>query len=89
MPAARQGAPRPKANARKLSYKEQRELDALPELIASLETEQGSLHAQLSDPDVYRAQPEKVRQIQARLAELDAELAQAFVRWEELEAVGS
>ena len=88
-PAARQEALRTKANARKLSYKEQRELDALPERIAALEAEQASLHAQLSDPEVYRAQPETVRRIQARLAELDAELAQAFSRWEELEAVGS
>ncbi|WP_455385672.1 ATP-binding cassette domain-containing protein [Acidihalobacter prosperus] len=87
--AAPRTAPKPKANARKLSYKEQRELDALPERIAALEAEQTSLHGQLSDPAVYRDQPETVRRTQARLAEVDAELEQAFARWEELEAVAS
>jgi ATP-binding cassette subfamily F protein uup len=85
----RQATPKPTANARKLSYKEQRELESLPERIATLEAEQASLHAQLSDPAVYRDQPETVRETQARLAEVDAELEQAFARWEELEAVTS
>ncbi|MEJ2480553.1 MAG: ATP-binding cassette domain-containing protein [Acidihalobacter sp.] len=87
--AAPRIAPKPKANVRKLSYKEQRELDALPERIAALEAEQASLHGQLSDPAVYRDQPDTVRQTQARLAEVDAALELAFARWEELEAVAS
>ena len=39
---------------RKLSYKEQRELDELPERIEALETEQAELNKQLADPDIYR-----------------------------------
>ena len=39
---------------RKLSYKEQRELDELPKRIEALETEQAELNKQLADPDIYR-----------------------------------
>ena len=49
----------------KLSYKEQRELDALPDEIAALETEQADLNAQLSDPEIFKDY-EKAGSLQGR-----------------------
>lgn len=69
----------------KLSYKEQKELDALPDRIAALEAEQVALSEALSDPATF-ADTTKVLQIQQRLSALDAELEQAMARWEQLEA---
>ena len=70
---------------RKLTYKEKQELEQIPELIDALETEQASLHDELSDPDLYRDAPEKVSTINARLEEIEEELMVALERWEELE----
>jgi ATP-binding cassette subfamily F protein uup len=74
------------AERRKLSYKEQRELEALPDRIAALEAEQGVLQARLADPAFYREPAEAQRQAQARLAELDSGIDAALERWAELEA---
>ncbi len=63
-----------------------RELEALPERIAALEAEQAALNARLADPVVYRGAPEELRTLNERLAALDREIAQAMLRWEELEA---
>ncbi|MBK9020773.1 MAG: ATP-binding cassette domain-containing protein [Sulfuritalea sp.] len=71
---------------RKLSFKEQRELDQLPARIAALETEQGVLHARLADPAFYLEPADKQRQAQDRLAAVDAEIDAALQRWEVLEA---
>jgi ABC transport system ATP-binding/permease protein len=81
-------APRtPKAAAAsKLSYKERRELEALPARIAALENEQGAITADLADPAVYRDRPERVQALQRRYSEIEAELMTCLVRWEELEA---
>ena len=76
-----------KERARKLSFKEQRELEALPDLIAGLEEEQGQLHGRLSDPEFYKSAGAEVARINARLAEVEQELAGAYGRWEELEAL--
>jgi ATP-binding cassette subfamily F protein uup len=76
-----------KERVRKLSFKEERELEALPERIAALEGEQEGLHARLSDPEFYKSAGAEVAGINARLAELEGELAEAYERWEELEAV--
>jgi ATP-binding cassette subfamily F protein uup len=73
---------------RKLSFKEQRELDQLPERIAALETEQATLQARLADPDFYREPAEGQRQVQARLAVVDTEIDAALERWAALEACG-
>ena len=51
------GAAAPSQPRRKLSYKEQRELDALPALIDSLEEEQTQLHEQLADGGLYSSDP--------------------------------
>jgi ATP-binding cassette subfamily F protein uup len=70
----------------KLSYKEQRELEELPPLIASLEDEQSAITAQLNAPDFYKTNPADARRIQARFAEIEDLLLDALERWERLEA---
>jgi ATP-binding cassette subfamily F protein uup len=74
--------PQPK----KLSYKESRELDALPQKIETIEQEREQLHAQMGAPAFYQQDKAAIGKAQARLAELDAALAAAYARWEELEA---
>ncbi len=76
----------PRAARAKLSYREARELEALPDRITALEAEQGSLTARLADPALYREAVEEVRALKERLAALEAEIEQAMQRWEELEA---
>jgi ATP-binding cassette subfamily F protein uup len=88
---ARPAAPRaeqpvvPAARPAKLSFNERRELDALPERIAALETEQAAIHGQLADPGLYQQAPQELPRLNARLAFLEAELETALERWEELE----
>ncbi len=67
---------------RKLSYKEQRELDELPERIESLETEQAELNKQLADPDIYRKEGSNVAVMHARVEAIDEELMSLLERWE-------
>ncbi|MRW86270.1 ATP-binding cassette domain-containing protein [Pseudoduganella sp. FT26W] len=74
------------AKAKKLSYKEQRELDELPKLIALLEDEQGVLAAQLADPDFYKKTPAEAKRLNARVAEIEEELLAALEKWEAIEA---
>lgn len=69
----------------KLSYKEQKQLDTLPETIATLEAEQASLGEQLSDPAIF-ADSIKVKAIQLRLQQLEQEIEAAMTTWAELEA---
>jgi ATP-binding cassette subfamily F protein uup len=69
-----------------LSYKEQRELEELPKLIASLEDEQSAITAQLNAPDFYKTNPADARRINARFAEIEEELLETLERWERLEA---
>ncbi len=70
---------------RKLSYKEDRELRALPEKIAALEEEQARAHKILADPAVYREGGARVAELNARLIELTKEIEAAYGRWQELE----
>jgi ATP-binding cassette subfamily F protein uup len=70
---------------RKLSYKEQKELDALPAEIDRLEQELAALHARMADPAFYKQTPETIAQSAARTQEIETALAAAFARWEELE----
>ena len=70
----------------KLSFKEQRELDQLPEKIAALEVEQKALHARFSDPSFFQGQSEAVRTVQTRLTAVEREIETAMSRWEALEA---
>lgn len=77
---------KPKANRTvKLSYKEQRELDALPDEIAALETEQAAINVQLSDPEIFKDY-EKAGALQNRAEEIETLLLEKLERWELLEA---
>ena len=86
-PAAKSVAATPApaaAKPRKLSYKEQRELDELPARIEKLEAEQVSLATLLADADAYTRDPKGVAAAQARVASIDDELLVAMERWEVL-----
>ncbi|MEY4490471.1 MAG: transporter ATP-binding protein uup [Pseudomonadota bacterium] len=72
------------AKARKLSYKEQRELDALPALIASLEAEQKETQNALNDSGLYASDPAKIAQLHTRDTEIEDALMTALERWEQL-----
>ncbi|MCE9659675.1 MAG: ATP-binding cassette domain-containing protein [Burkholderiales bacterium] len=74
------------AKAKKLSYKEQRELDGLPARIEALELEQKDLAALLGSADFYADDPVRVEQAQMRVAQIDDELTEALERWELLGA---
>ena len=76
-----------KEKLRKLSFKEERELAALPEKIATLEAEQAALHVRLADPEFYRNAVAEFTGINDRLAALEEELKGVYSRWEELESL--
>jgi ATP-binding cassette subfamily F protein uup len=72
--------------SRKLSYKETRELEALPGEIEALESEQKELFARMRAPDYYRQAPEVLRSDKQRSAQIEALLLEKLERWEALEA---
>jgi ATP-binding cassette subfamily F protein uup len=81
----RRPAPPAKRPRQGLTYLEQRELNTVPERIEALEAEQGMLHAQLEDPDLFHRDPTAFRTIMERLTALETDLLAAYARWEELE----
>jgi ABC transport system ATP-binding/permease protein len=80
------GAPPAK---RKLSYREQRELESLPARIEALEAEQVRLGAEVSSPDFYRKPASDIHAAMARLEALPAEVEALLRRWDELDSVMS
>ena len=72
----------------KLSYKETRELEALPRDIEALEAEQKALAGKMAGADYHRQPPDALREDQRRHAEIDRLLLEKLERWEELEARG-
>ncbi len=87
-PTAKQrpaAAPAKQPRRRRLTYKEQRELEGLPESIETLENEQTALHAQLEDPRLFQREPATFQAIMERLTALDDERDAAYARWDELE----
>ena len=84
LPAAPAPAPvRPKP---KLSYKEQRELEALPGRIEALEAEQRDIADTLAGSEIYVNEPQRVATLQARHTVIEADLLTALERWEDLAA---
>ncbi|NGN96696.1 ABC transporter ATP-binding protein [Grimontia sp. S25] len=82
-------APKKQANnnkpGKKLSYKLQRELEALPQLIENLENEIAQIQESVNDPAFFQKSTEETQPVLQRLSEAEAELETAFERWEELE----
>ena len=72
---------RKQLSKKKLSYKEQRELEQLPEQIAALETEQQALHEALADGSLYSKDPARAAAMTARAGEIEDELMAALERW--------
>ena len=77
-------APRP----RRLTYKEQKELESLPERIETLEARLGEIHQQMTDAAFFRQAPADIVRAKTNLQDLEKELAESFRRWEDLEALG-
>jgi ATP-binding cassette subfamily F protein uup len=74
----------PSAPKRKLSYKEQRELETLPQRIEALESEQKTIDAALADGTLYATEPQRAASLAARHDEIEAALMEALERWEAL-----
>ena len=70
---------------KKLNFNDQRELDALPKLIETLDTEQAALTEKMASADFYQQEKDVVAAATQRLSEIERELATAYKRWEELE----
>ncbi|MBV8500914.1 MAG: ATP-binding cassette domain-containing protein [Paucibacter sp.] len=74
------------ATRKKLSYKEQRELDEIPAKIAALEAEQTQLNALLNGSELYSQGAGRIAEVTARAGAIDEELLALMERWETLEA---
>ncbi|EGR0035423.1 ABC transporter ATP-binding protein [Vibrio parahaemolyticus] len=77
----------PKNNSKKLSYKLQRELEALPAKLEQLESDIETLQEQVNDPEFFAKPVEQTQPVLEQLAAVEQELEIAFERWEELEAM--
>jgi ATP-binding cassette subfamily F protein uup len=80
-------AEKPKSKPKKLSYKDQRELESLPQTIEALENELDEIQGRMADPSFYRQDGDAIAETKARLEVVELELSIAFERWEELEAL--
>ena len=74
------------AKQKKMSYKEQKELDELPLLIANLEDEQATISIQLAAPDFYKKNPAEGKRLNARFTEIEGLLLGALEKWESIES---
>ena len=72
--------------AKKLSYKEQREIEQLPLLIEELDSELTELTENMAEPTFYQQDKESISAVTQRLADIEQELKAAYERWEALEA---
>jgi ABC transport system ATP-binding/permease protein len=75
----------PGAVKRKLSYNEQRELEALPSRVEALETEHAALKAEMESSDFYKSGADRIREVMTRLDAAAGELDSLLARWVELD----
>jgi len=85
-PTSPASAARAAAKARKLSYKDQRELSALPERLQRLEAEKARIEAELADGTLYRGSQDALQERLQRLAAISDELEGGYARWTQLES---
>ena len=76
-----------KAKTKKLSYKLQRDLEALPLRLEELETQIETLQEEVNDPSFFSKPVEQTQPVLDKLSAVEQELEVAFERWEELEAL--
>ena len=76
-----------KAQPRRLTFREAKELEALTGRIELLEQEQKELYTQLADPGFYRGGGDRIAPARIRVHTLQEELDEAYARWEELESI--
>ena len=74
-----------KTPAKKLSYKDQRELEQLPQIIEALDAEHADITENMADADFYQQDKETIANTTQRLTELEQEIQAAYERWELLE----
>ncbi|WP_417735729.1 ATP-binding cassette domain-containing protein [Rosistilla oblonga] len=75
----------PEPAKKRLSYKQQRELDGLPAKIETLEGQIAEVHQTIADPSFYQGPGERIAEEQRKLKDLEQKLADTYARWEELE----
>ena len=78
-----------KVTGRKMKYADQKELEQLPAKLEKLEAQIGEYHTLMADPDFYQQEPAAMAAKQEELKKLEEQLATAYKRWEELEAMAS
>ena len=83
--AAAAPSPAAKQPSKKLSYNEQRELEALPAKIGQIEKEIAEINAALADGAIFASDPCRAQELSARLPAAEKELDDALTRWTELE----
>ncbi len=83
--AEEETAKKEKPRPRKLSFKEEKELAALPAKIQKLESQQDELYTLMADPAFFKKAPLEISQAKAKLEDVEEELLKAFERWEYLE----
>lgn len=80
--------PKPKRKGpKKLTFRENRELEDMPSLIESLEQEHAVLFGRMSDPSFYKNESTEIANTKERLESLEIELEKAYKRWETLDAL--
>ncbi|NCF30059.1 MAG: ATP-binding cassette domain-containing protein [Gammaproteobacteria bacterium] len=84
---ARDKREKPSKATPRLSYKQKRELESLPERIESLEAELAALQAELADPALYKKGESAIAVPRESLSRVQSELAAGYERWSELEAL--
>lgn len=72
---------------KKLSFKEKKELEALPEEIEEMEEKKVALYELMADPEIYQEGGDKIADATTEIANIDDKLNIAYKRWEELEAI--
>ncbi|HBJ37825.1 MAG TPA: ABC transporter ATP-binding protein, partial [Planctomycetaceae bacterium] len=86
-PSSQPSASTSSQKLKRLSFKDQHELEKMPSKIERLESDLAILHVEMSKPDFYKQAGDVIAKTQAKLADLEKTLANSYQRWEQLEAM--